>query len=250
MSLVIVTGASKGFGRAVALAYSSRFPGSDFVLLARDAAGLSTTRDLLLSAGARHVDVFPFDLSNVAGLGARLKDLLPPAAAGVTKAVLVNNAGSLGDLSRTLEEYDVDEMAAYVNFNVTSAAVLTTVFLRAYSAVPERLVVNISSLLAVQAHSHWGMYAVGKAARDMLHAAVAVEGKDKGIRTVNYAPGPLVGDMQQYIRGAIGDGKQREIYTSLHEQGQLVPMEKSAEKLIALIADNKFESGAHCDYYD
>lgn len=50
-----------------------------------------------------------------------------------------------------------------------------------------RTVINVSSLLAVQAFPGWGLYAPAKAARDMLHQVVSKE--DPKVRTLNYAPG-------------------------------------------------------------
>lgn len=50
-----------------------------------------------------------------------------------------------------------------------------------------RTVINVSSLLAVQAFPGWGLYAPAKAARDMLHQVVSKE--DPTVRTLNYAPG-------------------------------------------------------------
>ena len=77
------------------------------------------------------------------------------------------------------------------------------------------LVVNVSSLCAVQAFDSWGIYCAGKAARDMYHAVLAqeltkqaaatVEGTAGGVSgrkmlVLNYAPGPLDTDMQKEIR--------------------------------------------------
>jgi sepiapterin reductase len=77
------------------------------------------------------------------------------------------------------------------------------------------LVVNVSSLSAVQAFDSKGIYCAGKAAREMYHAvlaqelanqaAVTVEGSAGGISArkmlvLNYAPGPLDTDMQKELR--------------------------------------------------
>lgn len=72
------------------------------------------------------------------------------------------------------------------------------------------LVVNVSSLCAVQAFDSWGIYCAGKAARDMYHSVLAQEQTKKQesgatasaekILVLNYAPGPLDTDMQKEIR--------------------------------------------------
>jgi NAD(P)-dependent dehydrogenase (short-subunit alcohol dehydrogenase family) len=110
-------------------------------------------------------------------------------------AVLFNNAGSLGDLSATLASHtDNNATARYFTLNVASVAGLTYVaaigtsgcavhsisvhsaaFLRATVAVPDRAVVNVSSLMAIKTDAYWSLYAAGKAARDALIACAAAE---------------------------------------------------------------------------
>ncbi len=59
--------------------------------------------------------------------------------------------------------------------------------------LPERTVVNISSLMALRAQETWSLYCSGKAARDMFFRVVAAE--EKGVTVLNYAPGPVLTDM-------------------------------------------------------
>ncbi len=61
------------------------------------------------------------------------------------------------------------------------------------SPLPERTVVNISSLMALRAQETWSLYCSGKAARDMFFQVVAAE--EKGVTVLNYAPGPVLTDM-------------------------------------------------------
>ncbi len=61
------------------------------------------------------------------------------------------------------------------------------------SPLPERTVVNISSLMALRAQETWSLYCSGKAARDMFFRVVAAE--EKGVTVLNYAPGPVLTDM-------------------------------------------------------
>ena len=57
----LVTGASKGIGRATAIALAEE--GCDLVLVSRDANALNLVADRVRAAGAAHVDVVPADLS-------------------------------------------------------------------------------------------------------------------------------------------------------------------------------------------
>jgi sepiapterin reductase len=95
------------------------------------------------------------------------------------------------------------------------------------------------------------------------------------VRTLNYAPGPMEGEMQSTIRTQMGDKAQRDAYTAMHtqvraptprrwhgadgtegararggRQGKLVRMEDSAAKLVKLLKEDTFKSGSHVDYYD
>ena len=82
----LVTGASKGIGRATAIALAEE--GCDLVLVSRDANALNLVADRVHAAGAAHVDVVPADLSQRSEV-ARL------AAAAGPIDILVNNAGAI-----------------------------------------------------------------------------------------------------------------------------------------------------------
>lgn len=56
--------------------------------------------------------------------------------------------------------------------------------------------------------------------------------------------------MQADVRRTLGDKEQLEIYDAMHENGSLVKMEDSSQKLILLLKKDEFTSGAHVDFYD
>ncbi|CAO3613185.1 unnamed protein product [Mucor hiemalis] len=109
-------------------------------------------------------------------------------------------------------------------------------------------IVNISSLLAVEAFPNWALYATGKSARDMLLKVVAKE--EPRIQTLSYAPGPLDNEMQQHVRETLADPEQNILYSKMANEGNLVKMEDSATKLYELLEKNEFTSGSHIDFYD
>ncbi|NWX94395.1 SPRE reductase, partial [Nothoprocta pentlandii] len=178
-----------------------------------------------------------------------LHELLPSAPAA--RLLLINNAGSLGDVSKTFVELaDPDEINSYLAFNVTSALCLTSAALRAFGQRPgaARAVVNVSSLCALKPFRSWALYCGGKAARDMIFQVLALEEPD--VRVLSYAPGPLDTDMQLLARTQTGDAEMREHFQGLHERGQLVDCDVSARKLLRLLEEDAFPSGAHVDFYD
>ncbi|NXN03698.1 SPRE reductase, partial [Sylvia borin] len=181
--------------------------------------------------------------------GAALRELLQDASFG--RLLLVNNAGSLGDISKSfLDLTDLEEINTYFSFNISSALCLTSTALRAFGARPggSRTVVNISSLCALEPFRSWALYCSGKAARDMLFRVLALE--EPGIRVLNYAPGPLDTDMQLLARTRTGDPGLRQHFQRLQEKGQLIDCSVSAQKLLRLLQEDSFPSGAHVDFYD
>lgn len=72
-----------------------------------------------------------------------------------------------------------------------------------YTAANQLIIVNVSTLAAIQAFPSFGIYCMAKAAREMFHKVLAEEQKstpENGIKVLNYAPGPLDTDMQTQIR--------------------------------------------------
>ncbi|NWR07151.1 SPRE reductase, partial [Paradoxornis webbianus] len=160
-------------------------------------------------------------------------------------------AGSLGDISKSfLDLTDLQEIDAYFSFNISSALCLTSTALSAFGGRPgcSRTVVNVSSLCALEPFPSWALYCAGKAAREMLFRVLALE--EPGLRVLNYAPGPLDTDMQLLARSRTADPGLRQRFQRLQEEGQLIQCSVSAQKLLRLLQEDSFPSGAHVDFYD
>ncbi|NXI36525.1 SPRE reductase, partial [Galbula dea] len=256
----VVTGASRGFGRSLARLLAPRLgQGSLLLLLARSETALEelaaelrgTGTDTGIGTGLR-VECVAADLGCQQGLrraSAALRELLPAGPPGCL--LLVNNAGSLGDISKSfLDLTDPDEINSYFAFNITSALCLTSTALQAFGKQPGscRTVVNISSLCALKPFKNWTLYCSGKASRDMMFRVLALEEPD--VRVLNYAPGPLDTDMQLLARTKTGDPEMCQFFQSLKESGQLIDCIVSAQKLVKLLEEDTFCSGAHVDFYD
>lgn len=70
-------------------------------------------------------------------------------------------------------------------------------------------------------------------------------------KTLNYAPGPLDTDMQTELRESDTIHQPtKEWSVDAFKEGKLVTPEASAAKCIKILQENRFESGAHIDYYD
>ncbi|KAI8870334.1 NAD(P)-binding protein [Ramicandelaber brevisporus] len=262
-TLVVVVGARGGFGQAVAEQAAQRYRSVDLVLTARSASQLADTAASVaaIAPAAAIATLATGDLADSASVERFIQDISVHITSSAGKlgkpysaAIFILNAGSTGDLSKSVADIDVQSAYSYFASNVAAYAAMAAGFLRVCrggSVARSCAVVNISSLLAVRAFPYWGLYAAGKAARDMLLAVVAEESKaDPRVKSLSYAPGPLDNEMQRSVRETIGDQEQKGIYSSMHSEGNLVPMSKSAGKLIAILQRNEYASGEHIDFYD
>lgn len=278
---VILTGASRGFGKGVVLAFAREVLSPiHFILTARSEADLESTKQDILSH--RHgletlIDVVVADLSDLANLTDTANTLFnsvsfPSSSATeaqfrYSRIFFVNNHGSLGSLryigSDLSAERSLRDMTIAFNLNVTSTCFLTSEFVKYYKAVPADqkarfVVVNVSSLAAIQPFDSWGVYCSGKAAREMFHKCLADEiskttekSHIKTFSILNYAPGPMDTDMQKDIRENPNVHQAtQEYFRSLKETNSLVDINVSATKLVKLVVMNKFTSGDHIDFFD
>eukprot|EP00747_Dinoflagellata_sp_TGD_P178965 gnl/TRDRNA2_/TRDRNA2_28947_c0_seq1.p1 gnl/TRDRNA2_/TRDRNA2_28947_c0~~gnl/TRDRNA2_/TRDRNA2_28947_c0_seq1.p1 ORF type:complete len:302 (-),score=50.05 gnl/TRDRNA2_/TRDRNA2_28947_c0_seq1:69-974(-) len=286
---VLLTGASRGYGRALAeaLAREAAVAGRPLhlVLVARDRAGLIETASLVEhAAGARAVaqggdvasSTFEADLGDpvaierqVAPAIAALQGTLTAwsacmgTARPASELVIIHNAGTLGRLSYA-KDLDALETMKTINLNITGVIVLSSLILKSFSgtawgirpgdaAAHMRLrFVNVSSLLAVEVFPSWSLYATGKAARDMLMRCIAEEAKTYGgdLKTLSWAPGPLRTDMTKEIIDTCADAGVRESFVTMDREGKILEPRDSAEKLMSLLRDDDYASGAHIDFYD
>jgi NAD(P)-dependent dehydrogenase (short-subunit alcohol dehydrogenase family) len=180
----LVTGASRGLGRALATALNAR--GWRLVVDGRDpdrlaAAAAALPRPALVTALAGDIA----DPAHRAALA---------AAAGPRIDLLVNNASTLGPspLPRLAELRPADlERVLAVN-TVAPLALLQTVL---PALAPGARVLQISSDAAVEAYEGWGGYGSSKAALDHLTAVLAVE--HPSLRVYAVDPGDMRTDMHQ-----------------------------------------------------
>uniref|UniRef100_A0A8D3C023 Sepiapterin reductase n=1 Tax=Scophthalmus maximus TaxID=52904 RepID=A0A8D3C023_SCOMX len=248
-ALCVITGASRGFGRTAARQMSRLLkPSSALVLAARSGDELRALQAELVAdaeagGGGLLVEVVPADLAQPDALEPEVKTILyetPPSL-----------PASLGDVSRYAKSFtNMAEVDSYLSLNVSSSLCLTASFLQAFPQRPglRRTVINLSSLCAVQPFRSWVLYCTGKAARDMMFRVLAEEEPD--VRVLNYSPGPLDTDMQMLARSRTADPDIKKSFSNMFAQGQLLTCEASCTKLVKLLLEDNYVSGAHVDIYD
>ncbi len=178
----IVTGGSRGLGRALVAGLAER--GWRVVTDARDADALrAATADL-----GRRVVAVPGDVTDSWHRSALV------TAAGDRIDLVVNNAGGLGPSPLpAVAVYPLDELAALFAVNVVAPLALIQEALPRLA--PDGVVVDITSDASVEAYEGWGGYGATKAALDHLGRVLAVERPDLRVLTID--PGDMRTQMHQ-----------------------------------------------------
>ena len=185
MTTAIITGASRGFGLALASGLAS--DGWRVVADARDAETLQRALDPL----GEQVVAVPGDITD----SAHRARLVSVAAELGGLDLLVNNASDLGPspLPR-LAAYPLARLEAAYRTNVFAPLALTQLALPLLEA-SGGAVVNVTSDAAVEAYAGWGGYGSSKAALEQLSAVLAAE--EPGVRVWWFDPGDMRTEMHQ-----------------------------------------------------
>lgn len=190
MDLYIITGASKGIGKAIAeeLLQDSN----------NQVVGVSRTS----SIQHPHYRHQPLDFSDVAAVEHNLQKVFLPYPEA-ERLVLINNAGTLGEIGYVGEGIPNERFGFLFDINVVVPAMLMNTFLEVYRQHPaQQVVVNISSGAGKHPIDGWASYCASKAAIDMLSQTVQLE-QDKrgtGVKVYALSPGVVDTDMQGHIR--------------------------------------------------
>jgi NAD(P)-dependent dehydrogenase (short-subunit alcohol dehydrogenase family) len=184
MPVALITGASRGLGRAIALSLRDR--GWSMVIDARGAAALAAVAAEIPTARAIVGDVT--DSWHRAALADAVESF-----GGLH--LLVNNASHLGPSPQPqLADYPLAELADVYRVNVTAPLALIQQVLPALLA-SGGTIVNVSSDAAVEAYAGWGGYGSSKAALDQLTAILGAE--QPTVRVYSFDPGDMRTEMHQ-----------------------------------------------------
>lgn len=186
---IVITGASKGLGLAMAERFLSDTSGHTVILCARNAALLKQKATNLQARFPRTaVHHFDADLS-------KRKDVIQFAAQvnriGTTD-ILVNNAG-LFVQGNTYDEPD-GQLESMLTTNLLSAYHLTRALLPAMLQNKSGHIFNICSVASLKAYPNGGSYSISKYALDGFTKNLREELKDKGIKVTGVFPGATLTD--------------------------------------------------------
>lgn len=191
MSIAIITGGSRGLGRALAVELAGR--GWSLVIDGRDRARLAqAAAELSGTAGRGELRAIAGDVTDPA----HRSELVEAARALGGLDALVNNASTLGPSPLPfVARYPLDALRQVYETNVVAplALIQQALALLEQSAQPRLL--DISSDAAVEAYPGWAGYGSSKAALEQLSAVLAVE--QPQLRVFWLDPGDLRTEMHQ-----------------------------------------------------
>ncbi|MGD9487800.1 MAG: SDR family oxidoreductase [Calditrichaceae bacterium] len=181
--IALVTGASKGIGKSIALALAEE--GAKIAISARGAKSLSETSAMLKDKGASVID-YTGDMSREDDIRNFVKKTVD-AFGGVD--ILINNAG-LGYFS-SVAEMPTDKWDEMFNLNVRGLFLSTREALPYLRKSGESVIVNIASLAGRNAFIGGGGYAATKHAVIGFSRCLMLEERKNGIRVLAICPGSV-----------------------------------------------------------
>jgi NAD(P)-dependent dehydrogenase (short-subunit alcohol dehydrogenase family) len=221
--IALVTGASRGIGRATALALARA--GAHVVAVARTVGGLEELDDAIRADGGA-ATLVPLDLKDHEGI-ARLGGALNERYGKLD--ILVGNAGVLGPLS-PLGHVEPKVWDDVIAVNVTANWHLIRSMDPLLRASDAGRVVFLTSGVGSTPRAYWGPYAVTKAALNAIARTYAAETVSTNVRVNLLSPGPT----RTRMRAAAMPGEDPE---------SLKPPEPVAEAIVALCQPGVQETG-------
>lgn len=195
--LVVVTGASRGIGREISLAFARE--GAVLACVATTEGGAAATAEAIRAHGGR-AESYACDVSRADDVNALFERI---AERQGTVAVLVNNAGIARDtLLMRMKDEDWERVLAV---NLTGAFLCIRAVSRAMMKARYGRIVNVSSIIGQTGAAGQANYAASKAGLFGLTMSVAKELGSRGITCNAVAPGFIETEMTEALPQAMRD---------------------------------------------
>jgi NAD(P)-dependent dehydrogenase (short-subunit alcohol dehydrogenase family) len=190
--VAVVTGASRGIGRQIALALGGA--GAQLALVGRDQAKLDETLEMVRKAGAQ-AQTYICDVreeKQVAKLAADVKARFDKVH------ILVNNAGTA--IRKNVIDFTLEEWRALTDTNITGVFLASKYFVPLMRGHGYGRIINLTSIMAHVSSTGRGVYSATKHAVAGLTKALALELIDDGITCVAISPGFIATELTAPLR--------------------------------------------------
>ncbi|MCC6292460.1 MAG: SDR family oxidoreductase [Bryobacterales bacterium] len=185
--VAVITGGSRGLGRAMAVALASE--GASVALVARDRAKLAESAGAVEQAGGK-ASLHVADVAVEADVLALEKEI---AARYGKVHILINNAGI--NLRKTITEFTLEEWNGVVNTNLTSVFLMCRAFVPHMKGNGYGRIINMTSIMSHVSIPGRTAYSSTKTALLGLTRALALELAGDGVTVVGISPGPFGTEM-------------------------------------------------------
>jgi len=189
--VAVITGASRGLGKAIALSLSSA--GSKIALVARDMDALNEVAEQIRSAGG-DAEAFQADVTDEEQVR-RIEADVPSRFGHVD--ILVNNAGM--NIRKHLEDFTLDEWEAVLSTNLTSAFLMCRSFVPQMKGHGYGRIINLTSIMSHVSLPGRAAYSASKSGLLGMTKALALELAAEGISVVAVSPGPFATEMNSAL---------------------------------------------------
>lgn len=189
--VALVTGASRGLGKAISLALAEA--GAQLALVSRDKDQLTDTAMAIRSLGGA-ASVFPADVSDEAQVKA-----LERSVVGSFRPlhILVNNAGI--NLRKPMTEFGLEEWNCVLQTNLTSAFLMCRSFVPHMKGLGYGRIINLTSMMSHVSLPGRSAYCASKAGLLGFTRALALELAPDGITVNGISPGPCATEMNRSL---------------------------------------------------
>ena len=187
----LITGASKGLGRAMALALAAE--GAQIALVSRDRQQLDKVADEVRTAGGE-ATVFVADVSREPDVAALEKDVT--SSVGKVQ-ILVNNAGI--NIRKNITDFTLEEWNRVMDTNVTSVFLMCRAFVPHMKGGGYGRILNMTSIMSHVSLPGRTAYSASKTALLGITRALALELATEGITVNGISPGPFGTEMNTAV---------------------------------------------------
>lgn len=222
----LITGASRGLGKAMSLALAGA--GAQLALVGRDREALDATAAEVRALGAT-AEIFLADVSDEASVLALEKAV---AAHFGAVHILINNAGM--NLRKQITEFTLEEWNRVMATNVTSAFLMCRSFVPHMRGHAYGRIINMTSIMSHVSLPERTAYSTSKAALLGMIKALALELAPDGITVNGISPGPFATEMNLPL---MNDPEKNALFVSKIALGRWGKVEEIGALAVFLCSD-------------